>query len=195
MQLVKNLFLRREKTLARKVQEVLLTWWIERVLDKAHILELYLNVIEYGPSIYGIRQAAWHYFGRTPAELSVAESAFLATILPSPKTFHSAYDDGRLSPRLAERIRSFLRRMFSRGRIDQVALDAGLAEVDVFAFFRGGMERPPPRPLVGTAQALPFDLPEVSLDAWGDEPSGVTPEEAAQWYDADGTERAPAAAE
>lgn len=189
MQLVKNLFLRREKTLARKAQEVLLTWWIERVLDKARILELYLNVIEYGPSIYGIRQAAWHYFGRSPAELSAAESAFLATILPSPKAFSSIYDEGHLSPRLAERLRAFLRRLFSRGRIDQPALDAGLAQVDVFGFFREGMERPPPRVLVGRAQPLPFDLPEQALDAWGDEPPGDTADDEARWYDADGTDR------
>lgn len=195
MQLVKNLFLHREKTLARKVQEVLLTWWIERVLDKAHILELYLNVIEYGPSVYGIRQAAWHYFGRTPAELSPAESAFLATILPNPKAFHSAYVDGTLSPRMAERLRAFLRRMFARGRIDQAALDGGLAEVDAFAFHREGAERPAPRALPGRAQALPFDLPETSLDAWGDDPTGASADDAARWYEADGTEGAPVPAE
>ncbi len=195
MQLVKNLFLHREKTLARKVQEVLLTWWIERVLDKAHILELYLNVIEYGPAVYGIRNAAWHYFGRLPAELSPAESAFLATILPSPKAFDSVYLDGRLSPRLAERLRAFLRRMASRGRIDQAALDAGLAQVDAFGFHRDGDEPPPPRVLPGTAESLPFNLPEMALDAWGDDPSAATAEDAAHWYDADGTERAPAPAE
>lgn len=195
MQLVKNLFLHREKTLARKVQEVLLTWWIERVLDKAHILELYLNVIEYGPAVYGIRNAAWHYFGRLPAELSPAESAFLATILPSPKAFDSVYLDGRLSPRLAERLRSFLRRMASRGRIDQAALDAGLAQVDTFGFHREGDAPPPPRALTGTAETLPFDLPETALDAWGDDPAAATAEDAAQWYDADGTERAPAPVE
>ena len=58
MQLVKNVFLHREKTLARKIQEVLLTWWIERVMEKRDILELYLNVIEYGPGVYGIRNGA-----------------------------------------------------------------------------------------------------------------------------------------
>lgn len=192
MQLVKNLFLRREKTLARKVQEVLLTWWIERMLDKAHILELYLNVIEYGPSIYGIRQASEHYFGRTPAELSPGESAFLATILPSPKVFHQVYVDGALSPRLANQVRSFLHRMFTRERIDQAALDDGLAEVDRFAFHAEGAEPTPPRPVVGRTQALPFALPEFSLDAWGDDPSGASAEDAAQWYDGDGTDAPPA---
>ena len=73
MQLVKNVFLHREKTLARKIQEVLLTWWIERVMPKRDILELYLNVIEYGPGIYGIRRGARHYFNRLPAQLSPAE--------------------------------------------------------------------------------------------------------------------------
>jgi hypothetical protein len=168
MQLVKNVFLHREKTLARKVQEVLLTWWTESAFSKEQILELYLNVIEYGPSIYGIRHAAAHYFGREPGELSVAESAFLATILPSPKLFHAAYVDGRPSPRLRERLRAFLRRMESRGRIDATALETGLAEVDQMTFHREGADRPVARPLVGSARPLPFGLgSEVSSD-WSD---------------------------
>jgi hypothetical protein len=165
MQLVKNVFLHREKTLARKVQEVLLTWWTESAFTKERILELYLNVIEYGPSIYGIRNAAAHYFGRAPGELSVAESAFLATILPSPKTFHAAYVEGRPSPRLRERLRVFLRRMASRGRIDAAALESGLAEVDQMTFHREGADPPAARPLVGMARPLPFGLgSDVSTD-------------------------------
>ena len=58
MQLAKNLYLQREKTIARKAQEVILTWWLENALTKDQILELYLNVIEYGPSVYGLRQAS-----------------------------------------------------------------------------------------------------------------------------------------
>jgi membrane peptidoglycan carboxypeptidase len=169
MQLVKNVFLHREKTLARKLQEVLLTWWTERVFSKERILELYLNVIEYGPSVYGIRHAADHYFGRAPGELSVAESAFLATILPSPKLFHAAYEDGSPSPRLRERLRVFLRRLADRGRIDAAALEAGLADVESMTFHREGAERPPPRALVGTARALPFAMVAEDATGWLDE--------------------------
>jgi hypothetical protein len=168
MQLVKNVFLHREKTLARKVQEVLLTWWTESVFSKAQILELYLNVIEYGPAIYGIRAAASHYFGKEPRDLSAAESAFLATVLPSPKLFHAAYLEGSPSPRLRERLRGFLRRMAARERIDAAALEAGLAEVDGMVFYREGAERPPTRPLVGTSRPLPFGVPEDTGAAWSE---------------------------
>ena len=64
MQMVKNVLLYREKTLARKLQELFLTWHVENTLDKDRIFEIYLNVIEFGPSLYGIGPAAHHYFGK-----------------------------------------------------------------------------------------------------------------------------------
>jgi monofunctional biosynthetic peptidoglycan transglycosylase len=182
MQLVKNVFLHREKTLARKVQEALLTWWIERVFDKRRILELYLNVIEYGPGVYGIRQASQHYFGREPAELTVAQAGFLAMILPSPKSFQEMYESGTLSARFADRVRAFVRRMEAKGRIDRAALEDGLAELDRFAFHRPGAELPPPRRPVGTAQPLPFETYVGDDDGW----AGVdeeTAREAQRWLE------------
>ena len=168
MQLAKNLFLHREKTLARKVQEVLLTWWLEKALEKVDILELYLNVIEYGPSIYGIREAARHYFGRDPSEVSPAEAAFLASILPAPKLYHGQYERGELSPSLANRMRRLLRHMAARGRIDEAARDHGLAEIDTFHFFRDGGAPPGPRIIAGTATPLPFQAvgPWEDWDTW-----------------------------
>lgn len=136
MQLAKNLFLRREKTLARKVQEVILTWWLESALEKKEILELYLNVIEYGPSIYGIRAASRHYFGHEPDILTPAEAAFLACVLPNPKRFHSAYDRGSLGSRMTNRVRRFLRHMGSRGRISRDALAHGVSELESLRFHR-----------------------------------------------------------
>ncbi len=64
MQMVKNVLLYREKTLARKLQELFLTWHVENTLTKDRIIEIYLNVIEYGPGLYGIGPAAQHYFGK-----------------------------------------------------------------------------------------------------------------------------------
>jgi len=139
MQLAKNLFLRREKTLARKAQEVILTWWLEVARTKQEILELYLNLIEYGPSIYGIRAAANHYFGGEPAELSAAEAAFLATSLPDPKRFHAMYVSGELTHSTAARMRHLLEHMAERGRIDELALADGLAEIDDFHFAQPGV--------------------------------------------------------
>lgn len=88
MQLVKNLFLSREKTLARKLQEVFLTWRMEAHLSKDRIIELYVNVVELGPDVFGFGEAASYYFGTTVENLSVRETAFLVSILPGPKLYH-----------------------------------------------------------------------------------------------------------
>ncbi|GAB4210551.1 MAG: hypothetical protein OHK0013_31310 [Sandaracinaceae bacterium] len=155
MQLAKNVFLRREKTLARKVQEVLLTWWLERTLTKEQILELYLNVIEYGPGVYGIRSAAQHYFGRSPVDLSVAESAYLAMILPNPPMFHEHFEAGQLPPAFRRRVERFVMMLHERGRIDAEALAQGLEELGSFRFATDGM-RVGPAVLRGTATTLPI---------------------------------------
>lgn len=171
MQLAKNVFLHREKTLARKVQEVLLTWWLESAMPKRRILELYLNVIEYGPAIYGVRNAAKHYFGREPSDLSLAESAFLATILPNPKAYHQAYDEG-LSGKLAARVKQLVAHMAAKGRVDSVAADAAKAELDALAFHRAGAPTPPMHVVKGTASPLPssaesFEAGKAAAeDAW-----------------------------
>lgn len=165
MQLAKNLFLHREKTLARKVQEVLLTWWLEKALEKRDILELYLNVIEYGPGIYGIRNAAWHYFGRDPSELSPAESVFLANILPNPKLYHHQYERGELSNSMRNRMERLLRHMHARGRIDEEALEYGLAEIEAFSFHREGDPPPGSREIAGSTAPLPF---EPGTPVWDD---------------------------
>lgn len=155
MQLVKNVFLHREKTLARKIQEVLLTWWLETHVEKEQLLELYLNVIEYGPGIYGIRHAAEHYFGRSPADLSPAESAFLALILPNPPQFHEMYDEGEIPRSFRNRIASFVRTCGTRGRYDEAAVAFGVAEAETLTFHREGDPPPPPRTIEGAAQAIP----------------------------------------
>ncbi|MFO0697321.1 MAG: transglycosylase domain-containing protein, partial [Polyangiales bacterium] len=176
MQLVKNLFLRREKTLVRKIQEVLLTWMIEKTLDKPRILELYLNVIEYGPSVYGIRNATRHYFGREPMDLSPAEAAFLATILPAPKSYASMYESGTLSPNTRARVERFLRHLASQGRIGPEALEYGLRELETFRFRRQGEESPEPRffredfsGVFENAEPPPPDS-DMTPDGWDTEP-------------------------
>lgn len=156
MQLAKNLFLARERTLVRKVQEVLLTWWLESSLDKLELLELYFNVIEYGPGVYGLRNAAWHYFRRHPEELSPAESAYLACILPAPKRYQRSYARGALTPPLRDRMARHLRHLHDRGRIDDEALRYGLEELDGFAFADPEDERrAPPRLLPDGAAPVP----------------------------------------
>jgi membrane peptidoglycan carboxypeptidase len=187
MQLVKNVFLRREKTLARKVQEVLLTWWVESTLTKEQILELYLNVIEYGPGVYGIRNAAGHYFGRSPAELSVAEAAYLAMILPNPPRFHEHFEAGSLPPSFRRRTERFATLLHERGRIDADGLAQALEELGAFRFAIDGA-RVGPDVLRGTAATLPIPGFSGSPGLVLDETTGTEPlvedEDAAEDEDA-----------
>jgi hypothetical protein len=103
MQLVKNAFLSREKTLARKIEEILIVWIIEnnRVMTKNRMLEVYFNIIEWGRGIYGISEASHYYFGKSPAELTLGESIYLASIVPYPKgSLYAFQPDGTLRPGL-----------------------------------------------------------------------------------------------
>ena len=83
-QLVKNLFLTRDKTLSRKIQEVIIGWRIDEIVPKERVLELYLNVIEFAPDVYGIGPAARFYFEKDARELTPLEAIFLANLKPAP---------------------------------------------------------------------------------------------------------------
>ena len=87
-QLVKNLWLSPSRNPLRKVKEAGLTWQLEHALGKRRILELYLNVVEFGPGIYGAGPAAERYFGKPAADLGEEESAMLAASLPRPSSWH-----------------------------------------------------------------------------------------------------------
>lgn len=127
MQLAKNLWLTRTKTISRKAQEFFLTTYLEQSLSKQEIMELYLNVIEFGPEVYGIRQAAQHYFGKGPEELTVAECAFLTSILPSPKKDRFS-KEGKLTGGWDDWVRRIVKTMRTRDLItDQEEAD-GLAQ-------------------------------------------------------------------
>jgi hypothetical protein len=117
MQTVKNLFLTHERTVSRKLQELFLAWHLENILDKDRILEIYLNIVEYGPGIYGITQAAEHFFGKHPYDLGLMESAYLASLLPSPKLRYRSFCAGKLTPGMRELVQSLLKRMVGLGRL------------------------------------------------------------------------------
>jgi monofunctional glycosyltransferase len=84
-QLARNLFLSKDKSILRKVREWILTYKLESTLEKDRILELYLNLAEFGPSIYGIQSASKYHFNKPPAKISSKQSALLAAVLPNPK--------------------------------------------------------------------------------------------------------------
>jgi transglycosylase-like protein len=120
-QLVKNLFLTRDRTALRKLQELLLTFHVESSLTKDQIFELYLNIIEWGPDIYGLKEASWHYFGKKPESLSPREMCFLAVIIPAPVSSHQQYESGYVSARTNAKIDSLLERL---NRLGQLSNDA-----------------------------------------------------------------------
>ena len=133
MQLVKNVFLTRQKTVARKVEEALMVWLIENtgLASKQRMFEVYLNIIEWGPSkyrwpsgkrgVYGVKDAALFYYGKRPNELSLPESLYLASIIPKPKFARysfDAYGDLRRSTRYFFRLISDI--MLTRGLISEI---------------------------------------------------------------------------
>lgn len=97
-QLIKNVFLTSEKTLWRKFREIILAYKVEKFLTKDKILEKYLNIVEFGDGIYGIKAASEYYFKKHPSELNAREGAFLAMLLPSPKKYSESFKLKKLTP-------------------------------------------------------------------------------------------------
>ncbi len=125
-QLAKNLFLNREKTYVRKLRELLYAVSLEKELGKNRILELYLNVVQWGPGIHGAKAAAKAYFNKLPSELLPAEAAWLAIILRNPiRAWEKQYVRNKPNTRL---LHLALARMRSRGKITQEQMDKALAE-------------------------------------------------------------------
>ena len=134
MQFVKNVLLYREKTLARKLQELFLTWHVENTLTKDRILEIYFNVIEYGPGALRHRaRRRWHYFGKPPKDLNPVEAAFFSSILPSPKERYKQYCEGTLTKWTTGKIERILALMLKRERITQAEYDQAIATPLLFA--------------------------------------------------------------
>jgi hypothetical protein len=134
-QLAKNLFLSGERTLARKAREALVAIALEATVPKARLLEIYLNAIEWGPEVFGLGEAARHYFGKDARALTPREAAFLAAIIPNPVRFHGMYERGALTPFFEQRVDDLLMRLADAG-----VLDAATAEAEILAplaFARG----------------------------------------------------------
>ncbi len=127
MQLVKNIFLSRNKTVSRKLEEALIVWLIEKnhLVSKERMFEIYLNIIEWGPDIYGVGEASRFYFGKQPMDLSLSESIFLSEIIPRPKYFKYAFDSsGHLKPYHKGYFDLIGKRLLIRGKISQNELDS-----------------------------------------------------------------------
>ena len=107
-QLAKNLYLSSERSVVRKAREAAITYFLERHLSKRRILEIYLNVIEWGDGIYGAEAAARHYFRKSAADLTPREAAYLSAMIPNPRTVFNPQVNPR---RVARRQRVIMRGM------------------------------------------------------------------------------------
>ena len=107
-QVAKNLYLTHDQTVARKLQEAFLTWRVEETLSKEEILELYLNVVEWGPEIQGLFAASHYFFDTDPENLSPVEMVMLSSILPNPIRFGGAIQEGYLPSSREDKMRRVL---------------------------------------------------------------------------------------
>lgn len=178
-QVAKNVYLSREKTITRKLKEVYLAWRMEQELTKGRILELYLNVVELGPMVYGIGHGSRYYFGKSPADLTPRESAFLAAMLPGPRV---AYNPYRNLGKVLRRSNMILRNLRAKGVISgaeyQLALDqqpniGGLQRKVDFSLQQESIQQP-----LSSAQEAPSAVPPVAVEP-APEPVGEAPSPAA----------------
>jgi hypothetical protein len=144
MQLAKNMFLSRDKTATRKLQEFFLTMVIVQKMSKKEILEAYLNIIEFGPDVYGIGPASRHYFDTSPSRLSLRQAVFLASILPKPReTYFNA--DGSMGIGKKNQINLILDLMRRKGSITEE--ECGTAKEEELVF--GGQPDEAPMDMSG----------------------------------------------
>ena len=152
MQLVKNVFLNRNKTLMRKFEEILLVWLMESSgqVSKDRMFEVYLNVIEWGKNVYGIQEASSYYFGKKPAQLNIGESLYLSSIIPRPKTGLASFDyTGHLKPWVQRHFNTYGYIMNKLGQLQ----DEHVPETYGFygVVLEPGLRPPRPKGLVDTA--------------------------------------------
>jgi hypothetical protein len=134
MQLVKNLYLERQKTIARKMEEMIITWLIEenRLVTKERIYEIYLNVIEWGPGMNGAQEAARFYFQKDAEDLTLAEAIFMASIIPRPNHFMYSFDEEqRPRPWLKAYYRDVSYKMLKREMISRQDFDALISDIQL----------------------------------------------------------------
>ena len=143
-QLAKNLFLNREKSLQRKLKELSYSFLLESTLGKQRILEIYLNIIEWGPGLYGLRPAARHYFDKEPQALSPREVAFLVSLIPGPLKYQASIRDGEVSRGFDTLVDNLLVKLRSVDAISEEEYQTALSETLVF--------RNQPPPIEGTGE-------------------------------------------
>lgn len=151
-QLAKNLFLTPEKSALRKLREAAITWKIERTLSKRRIIELYLNVVEWGDGIYGAEAASRHYFGKSAAELTPMEAARLSVVLPNPRKLNASGDQRYVTARAAVVYEIMVRRGIVLPELEEAEAEAGGGDGVSAPGIEAG-------PVEGSATEAPSGLP------------------------------------
>jgi len=146
-QTAKNLFLSREKTVTRKLEELYLAKRMEQELTKGRILELYLNIVELGPMVYGIGHGARYYFDKPASSLTPRECSFLAAMLPGPQRVYNPY---RHLDRVLKRSDMILGQLRQRGVLSEAEYRRALAETPDI----GGMQRKIDRSFTGKVRRM-----------------------------------------
>jgi monofunctional biosynthetic peptidoglycan transglycosylase len=164
-QLARNLYLGNERTVTRKLKEMMLAGRIERALTKRRIFELYLNLIEWGDGVFGIEAAARHHFGVSAAALDARQSALLAAVIINPRRF----DPARPNRRIERRARMILGRMWRRGFISEADYRVATGQpapaippADSFSVAPPDSALPPAPDVADTLPAAPDSLPSGS---------------------------------
>jgi hypothetical protein len=153
MQLVKNVFLNRNKTVARKLEEALIVWLIENqgLCTKDRMFEVYLNIIEWGPGIYGANEAARFYFNKDASKLTLAESIFLASIIPRPKWFKYSFDEnGHLKQFAVDFQKLLSEKMLRKEQITQKEYDKFVPDVELKGQVKMLLKKTEPVPMDST---------------------------------------------
>lgn len=144
----------RERRPSCESSRLALTWWLERSLDKRSILELYLNVVEFGPGIYGIGPAARFFFGREPNDLTVLQGIYLATLLPAPIPRYGMFERGAIGSGTLQQLRHIARSMAANRLITPA--EAAAADHEGNVAFRP-RNSPVPGPQTVTVEPLTTD--------------------------------------
>lgn len=128
-QVIKNALLSSEKTIIRKAKEMVMAYMLEKIMEKDQILENYLNLIELGSDLYGIKLAADYYFQKKPAQLNAKEGAFLAMLLPSPKRYSQSFRNQKLTKFASQQIQEILVKLRQAGIITEEERQRELRQV------------------------------------------------------------------
>lgn len=190
-QLAKNVYLSGDKSLLRKIREAVIAIRIERLYDKNLILEKYLNVVEFDEGVYGVKQAAQHYFSVSPSSLSVAQSAWLAFLLPNPKKYSASFHKNKLTPFAYRQMRTIIHRLWRFKKISEDEKISATREAKSFfggisgdsreleeEFERGSEEEFEEMGYEEEARVAPVDQRESAIERLKTTPSVVAPSDA-----------------